>query len=105
MSTTDLRALCGEGVKWGWALLPSTEERAGRQGRSSGHLVSQENTVKKSHGEEQYHRNKQGDWWVKGVAEQQERPMSSRLDVGGAAGLRGLSHPIPEQGHLGGNPR
>lgn len=65
--------------------------------------MSQDNTVKKSHGEEQYHRNKQGEQWVKGVGEQQEQPMSRRLDIEGAACLGGLSHPAAEWGHLGGN--
>lgn len=84
--------------------MPSAEGRAGRQGRSSGYLVSQDDPVKKSHGEEQYHRNKQGERWVKAVGEQQEWPMSRCLDVGEAAHLGGLSHPIAEQGHPGGSP-
>lgn len=46
-----------------------------------------------------------GEQWVKGVGEQQESPMSSRLDVRGAACLRGLSHPVAQQGHPGGNLR
>lgn len=94
-STTDPRALCGEGMKWGWAwgaLLPSAEGRAGRQGRSSEHLMSQDNTGKKSHGDEQCHRNKRGEQCVKAVGEQQEQPMSRHLDIEGAACLGGLSH-------------
>lgn len=106
-STTVPRDLCGEDLIWWWAwgtLLPLVERRLKGRKRAMDACPVSGKHWEKFHGREQCHRNKQGEWWEKGVGEQQDGLMTSCLDFRRAACFRDVSHLIAESCHLAGNP-